>query len=89
MQSLQASNEKLAERIHTMEIDSLNLTEKNHSMSMGHESLLQGTEKLSERIHAVKIDNQNLLKCCDKSTDRTYLQENNLNTIQIISKGEN
>ena len=48
-------NEKLAERINTIEKDSLNLTDKIQSMS-------KGTEKLSERIHAVEFDNQNLLK---------------------------
>ena len=52
----------LAEKIHTIENDNLNLTGKIQSMSMGYETLQKGTERLSERIHIVEFDNQNLLK---------------------------
>ena len=90
-----AKNEKLlgriqslAERIHTIENDNLNLTGKIQSMSMGYEILQNGTERLSEGIHTVEIDNRNLLKSYDKLSDRTSLQEGNQHAIQIIAKDE-
>ena len=48
--------QSLAERIHTIENDNLNLTGKIQSMSMGYEILQNGTERLSEGIHTVEID---------------------------------
>ena len=80
--------QSLAERIHTIGNDNLNLTGKIQSMWIDYETLQKGTEILSEKIHTVEIHNQNLLKSYDKLADRIFLKEGNLHTIQIISKDE-
>ena len=85
--SVLIGNEKLAERINTIEKDNLNLTDKIQYMSMDYETLQKDTERLSERIHIVEIDHQNQLKSY-KVAGRTSLPKDNLHATQIIFNDE-
>lgn len=54
IQTLQISNEKLTERIYTIESDKNKLTGKIQCITFGYETLQNSTEKLTEKIHTVK-----------------------------------
>ena len=51
IQSSKTGNEKIAERIHTIEKNNLNLAGKIQSISMGYKTLQNGTERLSKSIN--------------------------------------
>ena len=57
IQTLHTSNEKLPERINTIENDNHNLMRKIHSMTMGNETLQTATKRLFGRSYTVEIDN--------------------------------
>lgn len=74
--------QSLAERIHTVENDNLNLIGKIQSMLMGYKTLQKGTERLSQIIYIDETDNKNPLKCYGKNVSPGRQSSRHPNNIQ-------
>ena len=81
LEKIQTEGNLFKERFSTLEKETVDLTYKTQSITMGAETLF-------ERISTIECINRTLSKGYDRLTDRMSLQEGNIHAKKIMSKDE-